>query len=161
MTPLRIGLGTDLHRLEEGRPLFVGGVEIPSTKGAVGHSDGDVALHALTDALLGATASGDIGERFPDTDEANRGIDSRIILKSVVDEISEQGFEVVNVDIVVELQAPRIAPHRDAIRERVASLLGVTTDRVGLQAKTGEGVDAVGTGVAISARAVVLIEMTR
>ena len=161
MTPLRIGLGTDLHRLEEGRPLLVGGVEIPSLVGAVGHSDGDVVLHALTDALLGATASGDIGERFPDTDAANRGIDSRTILKSVVDEISEQGFEVVNVDIVVELQAPRIAPLRDAIRERVANILGVSVDRVGLQAKTGEGLDAVGTGAAISARAVVLIEKTR
>ena len=155
-----VGIGYDVHQLVAGRDLVLGGVKIPYEKGLDGHSDADVALHALTDALLGATASGDIGERFPDTDEANRGIDSRIILESVLAEISAQGFEVVNVDIVLELQAPRIAPFRDAIRERVAGILGITVDRVGLQAKTGEGVDAVGTGAAISALAVVLIEKT-
>ncbi|MFQ5654140.1 MAG: 2-C-methyl-D-erythritol 2,4-cyclodiphosphate synthase [Planctomycetota bacterium] len=159
--PLRIGLGTDLHRLEEGRPLRVGGVEIPSPWGAVGHSDGDAALHALADAILGALAEGDIGELFPDTDRENAGLDSRRIVEAAVARAGARGYGVANADLVVELESPRLLAQRAAIREQIGGLLGITIDRVGFQAKTGEGIGEIGEGRAIRAQAVVLLERVR
>ncbi len=153
----RVGFGTDLHRLEPGRPLIIGGVEIPSDRGAVGHSDGDVVLHALADALLGTVAAGDIGELFPPEDESIRGIDSAKIVEAALRRVRREGGRVVNADLVVDLEEPRLRPHRDRIRERIAELLGVPRDRVSFKAKTREGLGAVGEGRAISAQAVVLV----
>ena len=153
----RVGFGTDLHRLEPGRPLIIGGVEIPSDRGAVGHSDGDVVLHALADALLGTVAAGDIGELFPPEDESIRGIDSAKIVEAALRRVRREGGRVVNADLVVDLEEPRLRPHRDRIRERIAELLGVPCDRVSFKAKTREGLGAVGEGRAISAQAVVLV----
>ena len=154
---LRIGLGTDRHRLEAGRPLVLGGVTIPSAVGAVGHSDADVILHSLSDALLGGVGEGDIGELFPDTDPALAGLDSRKIVAEARRRVQSRGFRTENVDIVVELQRPKVLPHRPAIRASVASLLGITEDRVGVKAKTGEGLGPVGEGRLIACTAVVLL----
>ncbi|MEE8142052.1 MAG: 2-C-methyl-D-erythritol 2,4-cyclodiphosphate synthase [Planctomycetota bacterium] len=154
----RVGFGTDLHRLEGGRPLVIGGVSIPASKGAVGHSDADVALHALADALLGAVAQGDIGELFPDDDEAHRGLDSAHILREALARVRGVGGEVVNVDLVVELEEPRLLPHRDKIRQRIAELLEIAVGKVSFKAKSGEGLGPIGEGEAVSAQAVVLLE---
>ena len=153
----RIGLGPDLHRLEEGRPLWIGGVEIPAERGAVGHSDADVALHALTDALLGAIASGDIGELFPDTDPANAGSSSSIFVRRACEIVEEKGYQVVNVDLVVEVERPKLIPHRDTIRSRIGELLGLSPEQVGFKAKTGEKLPPIGTGEAIRAQAIALV----
>ncbi len=158
---MRIGLGTDLHRLVEGRSLWLGGVEIPSDKGADAHSDGDVVLHALTDALLGAAAISDIGELFPDTDPALAGIASATMISEALAQVHAAGWSVVNVDVVVELQSPKLRPHRDSIRARLAELIAVSADRVFVKAKTGEGLGAVGEGRAVSAQAVVLLEAVK
>ena len=153
----RVGLGTDRHRLEPGRPLLLGGVGIPSEVGAVGHSDADVILHSLSDALLGAVGEGDIGELFPDTDPALAGLDSRRILAEARRRLESRGFRTENVDVVVELERPKVLPHRAEIRRSLAALLGVAPERVGVKAKTGEGLGPVGEGRLIAATAVVLV----
>ena len=154
----RIGQGSDIHRLETGKPLILGGVSIESEKGAVGHSDADCLTHAVTDALLGALALGDIGLHFSDKDERWRGAESFVFLRFVVGLMKEKGFAVVNVDSTVSLETPRLRPHIDAMRENLANALEIETGRVSVKAKTGEKVDAVGRSEAIKADAVVLLK---
>ena len=153
----RVGHGQDIHRLVDGRPLKLGGVHIESPLGLLGHSDGDVVLHAICDAILGALGDGDIGQLFPDTDEQYRGADSGELLGIVVERMRHGGFRVGNVDVTVSAERPRLSPYRRQICERVAELLGVTPACVNLKAKTNEGLDAVGRGEAIAATAVVLL----
>lgn len=153
----RAGIGYDLHRLIEGRPLVIGGVTLPFEKGALGHSDADVACHAATDAVLGAASLGDIGRHFPDTDPRWQGASSIELLRQAAALVLEAGHEVMNVDVVVVLERPKIAPHLQAIREGLAGALGVPVDRVSVKGKTNEGVDAVGRGEAIAAHAVALL----
>lgn len=146
----RVGIGTDLHRLEPGRTLVLGHVAVPFDKGPVGHSDGDVVLHALIDALAGAAGLPDIGEMFPDTDPAYKGIDSGKLLTAALDRVAAAGYAVVNVDVTVHAERPKLAPHKAAIRAEVARLLGLAVDAVSIKAKTNEGQDAVGRGEAIA-----------
>jgi 2-C-methyl-D-erythritol 2,4-cyclodiphosphate synthase len=153
----RIGTGYDLHRLVPGRKLLLGGVDIPSETGALGHSDGDVVCHAVTDALLGAVSAGDIGQHFPDTDAKWKDASSIAMLKQIVDVVRARGYEVANVDVVVILERPKLGAQRLRIAESLASALGVAADAVGIKAKTNEGVDAVGRGEAIAAHAVALL----
>jgi len=155
---IRIGLGHDTHRLGPGAGLVIGGITIPHDRAAIGHSDADVLLHALTDALLGAAALGDIGEMFPDTDPANRGRDSADMLRRAAARVAEAGWRIVNLDCVVFAQRPKILPHRTAIRRRIAEILGVEESAVWLKAKTGEGVGPIGEELAIGAECVVLVE---
>jgi 2-C-methyl-D-erythritol 2,4-cyclodiphosphate synthase len=154
----RIGLGNDIHRLETGKPLILGGVSIASEKGAVGHSDADALTHAVTDAILGALALGDIGSHFSDKDERWRGAESFVFLRFVVGLMKEKGYAVVNVDSTVSLETPRLRPHIDAMRENLANALEIETGCVSVKAKTGEKVDAVGKSEAIRADAVVLLK---
>jgi 2-C-methyl-D-erythritol 4-phosphate cytidylyltransferase/2-C-methyl-D-erythritol 2,4-cyclodiphosphate synthase len=154
---LRIGTGYDLHRLAEGTPLVIGGVAIPSDKGAVGHSDADVVCHAVTDAVLGAAGAGNIGQRYPDTDPTWKGASSIELLRDSVRHVRASGFSVENVDVSVVLERPKIAPHVAAIRSRVAEALGVEPSRVSVKGKTNEGLDAIGRGEAIAAHAVALL----
>lgn len=154
---IRIGIGTDIHRLEAGRPLIIGGVEIGSEFGAAGHSDADVLLHAITDAVLGSLALGDIGQHFPDGDERWKGADSLTFLRHAKSLINDAGFSIANIDCVVDLESPRLRPHIQQMRENIAAALSIEADRVSIKAKTGEMVDAVGEGRAIRAQAVVLI----
>lgn len=154
---MRIGEGWDIHALVSGRPLVLGGVTIPHTHGLLGHSDADALLHALTDALLGAAALGDIGRHFPDTDPAFRGADSAVLLAEAVRRVREAGWEIVNVDSTVIAQAPRLASHIPTMVERIATVLGVAPGQVNVKAKTAEKMGPVGEGVAIEARAVCLL----
>ncbi len=154
---LRVGLGHDTHRLEPGGPLRLGGVEIPHQMQAVGHSDADVLLHAITDALLGAAALGDIGSWFPDSDQANRGRDSAEMLLAAWQGVGQLGWQLVNLDCIVFAQRPKIAGYRPAICQRIAEVLAVGVDQIGLKAKTGELVGPVGRQEAIEAQAVVLL----
>ncbi len=151
----RVGIGTDLHRLEHGGPLRLGGIDVPFEKHFAGHSDGDVVLHAVIDALLGAAGLPDIGERFPDSDPQYRGIDSRMLLTWVVEEIAERGYAVVNVDLTIHAERPKLSPFKQEIRNVIAVMCGVLPDCVNVKAKTNEGVDAVGRGEAIACTAVV------
>lgn len=153
----RVGIGYDSHRLVENRKLIVGGVEIPFEKGLAGHSDGDILFHALTDALLGAAGLGDIGQHFPPSDPQWKDAASRIFLKHAHKLIQENGYRVVNVDAVIILEQPKIGPWRDAIRKNVAEVLGIEMERVGLKAKTAEGMGPVGEGMAAEAQAVALV----
>jgi len=155
---MRIGHGYDLHRLVEGRPLFLGGVQIPHPRGLLGHSDGDVVLHAICDALLGAMGIGDIGQHFPDTDERYRGVASSELLRHVGGLLREEGWALSNVDVTIHADDPRCAPHRLAMRSRIAELLEVEVVQVSVKAKTNEGIGAIGRGEAIAATAVVLLE---
>jgi 2-C-methyl-D-erythritol 2,4-cyclodiphosphate synthase len=155
---VRIGIGHDTHRLEPGGPLRLGGIDVPHDQSMVGHSDADVLLHAITDALLGAAALGDIGELFPDTDPANRGRDSADMLERALDRVVAAGFRLVNVDAIVFAERPKLSAFKTAIRERIASLLDLPVDCVGFKAKTGERVGPVGRQEAIMAEAVVLLE---
>jgi len=155
---MRIGHGYDLHRLVEGRALLLGGVQIPYPRGLLGHSDGDVVLHAICDAVFGAMGTGDIGQHFPDTDERYRGIASSELLRHVAALMREEGWRIGNLDVTVSAEQPRLAPHRLAMRGRIAELLGVPITCVSIKAKTHEGVDAIGRGEAIAATAVVLLE---
>lgn len=157
MPEVRSGLGWDLHRLVAGRPLMVGGIEIPHDRGEDGHSDGDAVLHAITDALLGAAALGDIGEMFPPSDPAWKGADSRKLLATALARVRESGWEIGNVDAVIALERPKILSHREAIRDSIAETLGVGRERVFVKAKTSEGVDAVGSGAAIACWATCLL----
>ena len=154
----RIGLGHDTHRLGPGDGLVIGGVRIPHDLSAIGHSDADVLLHAITDALLGAAAMGDIGEMFPDTDPANKGRDSADMLHRAWAKVTVAGLRIVNLDCVVFAQRPKILPHRAAIRRRIAEILRIEEEAVWLKAKTGEGVGPIGEELAVAAECVVLIE---
>jgi 2-C-methyl-D-erythritol 2,4-cyclodiphosphate synthase len=153
----RIGIGCDTHRLVEGRPLIIGGVSILSAFGAEGHSDADVLTHAIIDAILGALAEGDIGTHFPDHDPQWRDADSLQLLARVMWLVKERGYAVENVDAIIMLERPKLRPYVAAMREKLAAILGVSAERVSVKAKTGEGMDAVGEGRAISAQAVVLL----
>jgi 2-C-methyl-D-erythritol 2,4-cyclodiphosphate synthase len=156
----RIGLGNDIHRLEAGKPLILGGVSVESEIGAVGHSDADALTHAVTDAILGALALGDIGSHFSDKDERWRGADSFVFLRHVIDLMKEKGFGVVNVDSTVNLETPKLRPFIDRMRENLAAALEIEIDAVSVKAKTGEKFDAVGKSEAIKAEAVVLLQTT-
>ncbi len=151
----RIGLGWDLHTLQPGRPLILCNIEIPHDKGLAGHSDADAALHAVTDALLGAAGMGDIGEMFPPSDPRWAGADSGDLLRRALMRVTEAGWSVVNVDVTVVAERPRMGPHKPRMRQRLAELLDVEANRVNIKAKTSEGVNAVGRGEAIEAIAVV------
>ena len=157
-SPFRIGIGHDTHRLEAGESLRLGGVSIPHDRRAVGHSDADVLLHAVTDALLGAAALGDIGELFPDTDPANRGRDSAEMLKLAYKRVQDAGYRVVNLDCIVFAQRPKLAPYKESIQIRIAEILETTPDSIGIKAKTGEHVGPVGREEAIMAEVVALVE---
>jgi len=155
---LRIGTGFDIHRLVRGRRCVLGGIEIPHDTGPEGHSDGDAVLHAITDAVLGAAGLDDIGTLFPDDDERFHNADSKRLLRMAVERAREAGWKVVNVDAVVATEGPRIAPHRDEMREAIADVLGVETACVNVKGKTLEGLGALADGTAIAVQAVCLLE---
>ena len=155
---MRIGQGFDVHALVEGRPLIIGGVTIPFERGLAGHSDADVLLHALCDALIGAAGLGDIGKHFPDTDPRYKGVDSRVLLRAVMRLLQERNFSVINVDATIIAQAPKMAPHIPAMRTNIAADLGLQADDVNVKAKTAEKLGFVGRGEGIVAEAVVLIQ---
>ncbi len=154
---LRIGEGWDTHALVPGRKLIIGGVEIPHTVGLLGHSDADVLLHAITDALLGAAALGDIGSHFPDTDTRFKGADSMVLLAEVGRLLAQRGHRIGNIDSTVVAQAPKLAPHIPAMRARIAEALGLDGAQVNVKAKTAEKLGPVGQGLSMEARAVVLL----
>lgn len=154
---MRIGFGSDIHRLTEGKRLIIGGAVIDSTRGPIAHSDGDVLIHAVIDAILGAAALGDIGSRFPSSDEKWRDAESKELLSIVMEEIREHGHLVHNIDTVVHLETPRLSPYREEIRAVLAELLNIDISYVSVKAKTGEGVGPVGTGAAIAADAAVTL----
>ena len=154
---MRIGQGYDIHRLAEGRRLIIGGVEIPFEKGLLGHSDADVLLHAIIDALLGAAALGDIGTHFPDSDPQYEGADSLKLLEHVGELLKKRGYAVKNIDSTVIIQQPKMAPHIEKMRENIASALKINKVAVSVKAKTNEGLDAVGEGRAVAALAVAMI----
>ncbi len=154
---IRVGEGWDTHALVEGRPLMLGGVHVPYEKGLLGHSDADVLLHAITDALLGAAGLGDIGQHFPDTDATYKGADSVKLLKIAYDHVKQLGWHLGNVDCTIVAQAPKLAPHRSDIRSSIAKALGVADSQVNVKAKTAEKMGPVGEGLSMEARAVVLI----
>ena len=155
---IRVGSGHDTHRLAEGYPLILGGVRIDHAKGLVGHSDADAVLHAVTDALLGAVGMGDIGDAFPDTDPQWKGADSSIFLREALAKLTRTGWKLVNADVTVFAQEPKLGPVKVAIRDNLAELLGVPSDCVNVKAKTGEKVGHIGRGEAIGCHAVVLVE---
>ena len=157
-TNLRVGIGHDTHRLGPGGPLKLGGMEIPYDRTLIGHSDADVLLHAVTDALLGAASLGDIGQLFPDTDEANRDRDSSEMVLVALQRVIASGFSVVNVDCIVFAEQPKLGPFFNSLRDRMAELLEISPEAVGIKAKTGEGVGPIGKGEAMSAQCVVLLE---
>ncbi|NCW88876.1 MAG: 2-C-methyl-D-erythritol 2,4-cyclodiphosphate synthase [Chitinophagia bacterium] len=157
---LRIGSGIDFHQLAEGRALWIGGIQIPHHKGAVGHSDADVLLHAICDALLGALALGDIGQHFPNTDEAYKNIDSKILLKKCVELIKSKGYLVVNVDATLCLEAPKIRPYVTKMQETIAPLLGVELDAVSIKATTTEKMGFAGREEGLMAQATVLLQQS-
>ena len=152
---MRIGIGNDIHRLIEGRPLILGGVEIPYSKGEDAHSDGDVLVHAIIDAILGACAKGDIGTLFPPSDERYKDADSLQLLKQTVE---YAGAKIINIDSSITLEEPKLRPYITTMRERIAEVLSIDIDRVSIKAKTNEGLDETGKGNAVSAIAVVLVE---
>ena len=154
----RVGFGYDSHRFAEGRALVLGGVRIEHDRGLEGHSDADAALHAVTDAVLGALALGDIGSLFADTDPRWKGADSAVFVREAVRRAGEKGFAVANCDVTVLAEAPRLAPHRDAMRRNIAAALGVAPDAVSVKAKTNEGMGWIGRGEGVAALAVVMME---
>ena len=153
---MRIGLGKDIHRLAEGRPLVLGGVRVPSEKGEVGHSDGDVLIHAVADAILGALGYEDIGDIWPDTDPSLAGMDSSVIAKETARLASGK---IVNIDTVITLERPKLGPYKEEIRSSLARLLDIRPSQIAIKAKTAEGLGAVGEGSAIAAEAVVLLDI--
>lgn len=155
--PFRVGQGFDVHALVEGRPLIIGGVTIPHTHGLQGHSDADVLLHAVTDAVLGAAGLGDIGRHFPDTDPTYKGADSRVLLRDAMQLAADAGWQVVNVDATVHAQAPKMAPHAAGMVANIADDLRVSRDRVNVKAKTNEGLGYLGRKEGIAASVVVLL----
>lgn len=158
---MRIGMGYDVHRLVEGRKLILGGVEIPWEKGLLGHSDADVLIHAVMDALLGAAALGDIGLHFPDSDSRYKGISSLVLLKKVGDLLTENRFFVENIDATIIAQAPKMRPHIDAMRENMARALGISADQINVKATTEEGLGFTGTGEGISSQAICMLTTPR
>ena len=155
----RIGQGYDVHALVAGRPLIIGGVTVPYERGLLGHSDADVLLHAVTDALFGAAALGDIGRHFPDTDKRFAGADSRVLLRECAARVRAAGFEIVNVDSTVIAQAPKLAPHIDAMRANIAEDLGLPLTRVNVKAKTNEKLGYLGRGEGIEAQVAVMLSV--
>lgn len=155
--PIRVGLGYDTHRLGNGGPLRIGGLDLATEFHAIGHSDADVLLHAITDALLGAIAEADIGRLFPDTDQENYRRDSAEFLIEAVRRVRQQGMEIGNIDAVILAEQPKMAPHIDAMRQRIAEVIDIPVERIGLKAKTGEGLGAIGSSAAISCRVVALV----
>lgn len=158
---MRVGLGYDVHRLVEGRDLILGGVKIPYEKGLLGHSDADVLLHALTDALLGAAALGDIGRHFPDTDERYRGISSLILLEKAYTLVKEQGYSLGNADMVLILQKPKLKEYIPFMEENIAGALSCEKERISVKATTEEGLGFTGQGEGVSAKAIVLLEKSQ
>jgi 2-C-methyl-D-erythritol 2,4-cyclodiphosphate synthase len=159
MLEQRVGIGYDIHRLVDGRRLLLGGVEIPSSRGLLGHSDGDSLSHAITDALLGAAGMGDIGQHFSDTDSRWFGADSRVFLSHVCQLLAERGLQIVNVDATILAERPKLQPYMVEIQARLAETLGIDPSRLNVKAKTNEGLDAIGRGEAIGAQAVVLLAL--
>ncbi|MBR0294800.1 MAG: 2-C-methyl-D-erythritol 2,4-cyclodiphosphate synthase [Bacilli bacterium] len=155
---MRVGYGEDIHVLVDGRDLMLGGIKVPSDKGEKAHSDGDVLLHALSDALLGALALGDIGKHFPDNLEETKGMDSKIILDKVYKMVKEKGYHLVNADMMVILERPKIKDYILPMRESIAKVLEVDVNAISVKAGTNEGLDAIGRGEAIKATAIVLLE---
>jgi len=153
----RIGFGIDYHQLEEGRPFVVGGIEIPHYKGPVGHSDADVLLHAICDAMLGALALGDIGIHFPNTDNQYKGIDSKVLLKRTNNLIKEKGYKVVNIDSTVCLELPKLSPHIEKMVRVISEIIGIPTDCISIKATTAEKMGFVGREEGIQAQAVALL----
>lgn len=158
MSASRVGLGYDVHALAEGRRLVLGGVDVPFERGLLGHSDADVLVHALMDAIVGAMRAGDIGRLFPDTDPAYAGISSLELLRRVAQLMRDEGWRLVDADTVLVLEAPRISPYRDEMRARMADALGVEVERVGVKATTTEGLGFAGRSEGVAAHAVVLLE---
>ena len=154
---MRIGLGYDVHKLVEGRPLIMGGVNIPHEKGLLGHSHADVLIHAIMDGMLGALALGDIGKHFPDTDEEYKGADSMKLLKCVNDLINEKGYVVNNIDSIIIAQAPKMAPHIQSMRKNIADVLNTSIDNISVKATTEEGLGFTGTKQGISAQSICLL----
>ena len=150
----RVGIGYDIHRLAEGRRLVVGGIEIEHDKGLMGHSDADVVLHAVTDALLGAAGLPDIGDLFPDTDARYKDADSRLLLKDVMQRVKTKGFRAVNLDVIVHAEAPKLSPYKRKMAESIAALVGLSPDDVSVKAKTNEGMGPLGQSDAIACTAV-------
>lgn len=155
---MRIGSGYDVHKLTEGRDCIIGGVKIPYEKGLLGHSDADVLLHAIADALLGAAAMGDIGRHFPDTDPRFKGVDSRKLLSEVLHLISAKGYCIINLDATIIAQKPKMAPHIEQMRKNIAETLGIDIEQVNVKATTEEGLGFTGAGLGIAASAVCLLE---
>lgn len=155
---MRIGHGYDVHRLVEGRPLILGGVTIPYEKGLLGHSDADVLLHAVSDALLGAAGLGDIGKHFPDTDPQYKGADSMGLLRIVVSRVMEKGYRISNIDVTMIAQKPKLRPHIEAMEQNIASAVGIEPDRVNVKATTEEQLGFTGTGEGMRCHAVCLLE---
>lgn len=155
---LRIGYGIDFHQLVEGRPFWLGGIEIPHHKGALGHSDADVLLHAICDALLGALAAGDIGTHFPDTDQTYKDIDSKILLRRCAEIVAEKGYTVMNIDSTICLERPKIKPHVPAMQACIANCLGLSVDAISIKATTTEKMGFVGREEGITAHATCLLQ---
>src|SRR4030042_4393214 len=153
----RVGIGYDRHRLLQGRPLFIGGAQIPYVKGLLGHSDGDVLLHAVCDALLGAIGGGEIGQLFPDTDPKYQGIDSKELLKAVADLVREKKYTVNNVDTIIVAEEPKMLPFEKEMRRKISAILEIPEDRVNIKAKTSEGMGEIGKIEAIASYAIVSI----
>jgi 2-C-methyl-D-erythritol 2,4-cyclodiphosphate synthase len=158
---IKIGLGYDIHRLSKGKTLYLGGVEIPHHSGLVGHSDGDCLIHALADALLGALGEGDIGRLFPDNDPKWKGIRSVVLLRKIVPRLKRKKAEILNVDLVVVAQAPKLAPHAARMKKELASILGIPEGDIGIKAKTNEGLGLVGQERAIACWAVVMVGLKK
>ena len=157
MLPYKVGTGYDLHRLEENRDLIIGGIKIPYEKGLMGHSDADVLIHAIIDALLGALALPDIGTLFPDTDEQYKDADSTLLLKKVCEMVLKKGYKIGNIDTNIIAQAPKMMPHIPLMKERLSEVIGISSEYISVKAKTNENMDAVGEKKAIAANAVDLL----
>ncbi len=157
LLPFRIGIGYDIHKLVENRDLILGGIKIPYEKGLLGHSDADVLIHAIIDALLGALNLQDIGTLFPDTDPKYKGADSTLLLKSVIELVSEKGYKIGNIDSNIIAQAPKMMPHIPAIKQKLSEIMKIDADLISVKAKTKEKLDAVGEKLAIETNAVVLL----
>ena len=153
----RVGIGVDFHQLVEGRELWIGGVKVPHIKGAVGHSDADVLLHAICDAILGAAALGDIGDHFPDTDPAYKNIDSKILLRKTIDIIKKQGYSIINIDSTICIQSPRLKPYMEQMRNAIAELCGINVSDVSVKATTTEKLGFAGREEGLMAYAVVML----
>jgi 2-C-methyl-D-erythritol 2,4-cyclodiphosphate synthase len=158
MNPMRIGIGYDVHKLVEGRKLILGGVEIPYEKGLLGHSDADVLLHAIKDAMLGAVALGDIGKHFPDTDDRYKGASSIKLLKEVNNKVNDKGYKINNIDVVIIAQKPKMAPYVEKMRKNIAEALEIDIECINVKATTTEGLGFTGEGKGIAAQAVVTVD---